>query len=502
VHDSLTFGLLVLCASGAALLAVQSHRLSERVRIPTPAFFLAAAALVVELVPSVHEPTHQLVERVVTVALVVILFDGGLHIGAARARASAPAILTLGVLGTFVTVLGAAVLVHLALDISWYAAVLVATAVAPTDPAVVFSVLGRREIEGRSGTVLEGESGANDPVGIALMAALLGAGSLSGHALLDVTGTFVLQMAVGAAVGLVGGHLLLQLMRRSPLPGEGLYPVRTLVAAGVLFGAASVAHGSGFLAVFLAGIVLGDERAPYKREVERFHSALASLGEVVAFAFLGLTVHLDVLAQRDVWLPGLVIGLLLALVVRPLLGFPLLLPARLNRGERAFVLFAGLKGAVPLLLGSLLVDAAVGGSGERLYGVVVVVVLVSVVLQGAMVPVVARWSGVRMQTVELEPFSIGVRLKDEPQGAHRLTVAAGSVADGRRIEDVPGLAEGTWISLVLRDGALVPVRGDTVLQATDEVLLLVDGEQDPHPVRALFLDEPSTDSPRPPRGRR
>lgn len=486
MHDSLTFGLLVLCASGAALLAVQSHRLSERVRVPTPAFFLAAAALVVELVPSVHEPTHRAVERVVTVALVVILFDGGLHIGAARARASAPAILTLGVLGTFVTVAGGAVLVHLVLRVSWYPSVLVATAVAPTDPAVVFSVLGRREIEGRSGTVLEGESGANDPVGIALMAALLSAGSLSGHALLDVTGTFLLQMAVGAAVGLAGGRLLLLLVRRSPLPGEGLYPVRTLVAAGVLFGTATVAHGSGFLAVFLAGIVLGDERAPYKGEIERFHSALASLGEVVAFAFLGFTVHLDVLGRSDVWVPGLAIGLLLALVVRPVLCLPLLQPARLGRGESAFVLFAGLKGAVPLLLGSLVVGSSVGG-GERLYGVVVVVVLVSVVLQGALVPVVARWSGVRMQTVELEPFSIGMRLRDEPQGAHRLTVAAGSAADGRRIEDVPGLAEGTWISLVLRDGVLVPVRGDTVLRAADEVLVLVDGPQDPQPVRAVFL---------------
>ena len=485
MHDTLTFGLLVLCTAGAALLAVQSHRLAERVRVPTPAFFLVAAALAVELVDSLHEPSHRTVERVVTLALIVILFDGGLHIGAARARAAAPAILSLGVMGTFATAAGGAVLAHLLLGVSWYAAVLVATAIAPTDPAVVFSVLGRREIEGRSGTVLEGESGANDPVGIALMAALLSAGSLSGGAAFEVLGTFALQMAVGTAVGLLGGRLLLLLMRHSALPAEGLYPVRTLVAAGVLFGAATVAHGSGFLAVFLAGIVVGDERAPYKREVERFHSALASLGEVVAFAFLGFTVHLEVLARADVWVPGVALGLLLALLVRPLLGLPLLLPARLSRGENAFVLFAGLKGAVPLLLGSLVVDSAVAG-GERLYGVVVVVVMVSVVLQGALVPTVARLLGVRMVTVELEPFSLGVRLRDEPQGAHRLTVAAGSVADGRRIEDVPGLAEGTWVSIVLRDRALVPVRGDTVLHPGDEVLVLVDGEQDPRPVRALF----------------
>ena len=472
-----TFGLQVLAASGAALLAVQSHRVSAWLRLPTPVFFLVAAALV-----PVDPPALRTVEQVVTIALVAILFDGGLHIGRARFRSAAAGILSLGVLGTFVTVVGGALLVHLVVGVSWYLSVLVATAIAPTDPAVVFSVLGQREVDGPSGTVLEGESGANDPVGIALMAALLGAGSQSGGALLDASGTFALQMLVGTAVGLVGGRLLLVLMRTA-LPAEGLYAVRTLVSAGALFGIATVAHGSGFLAVFVAGIVLGDERAPYKREVERFHSALASLGEVVAFALLGLTVDLDVLSRADVWLPGLAVGLLLAVVVRPLLGWPLLLPARLTRGEHGFVLFAGLKGAVPLLLGSMLLELH---GGARLYGIVVVVVLVSVAVQGTLVPVVARRLGVRMRRVEPEPFSIGVRVRDEPQGAHRVTVEAGSVADGKRIADVPGLAEGTWISLVLRDGGLLPVRGDTVLEAGDDVLVLIDEEQDPAVVCALF----------------
>jgi cell volume regulation protein A len=483
VHDTLAFGALVLAVSAAALLAVQSHGLTVRLRVPAPAVFLVAAAVLAAVLPGLEEPDHRAVERLVTVALVVILFDGGLHIGLSRFREAAATVLSLGVLGTFATVLGAALVAHLVLGGSWYVAVLVATAIAPTDPAVVFSVLGQREVEGRSGTVLEGESGANDPVGIALMAALLSAGGLSAGALGHVAGTFALQMVVGLAVGVLGARLLLLLMRRSPLPAEGLYPVRTLVAAGVLFGVATVAHGSGFLAVFVAGILLGDERAPYKREVERFHSALASLAEVVAFACLGLTVHLDVLARTDVWVPGLVLAVVLALVVRPLLNGPLLLPARLSRGESAFVLLAGLKGAVPLLLGSLLVPLP---GGERLYGVVVVVVLLSVVVQGGSVPLLARLLHVRMRVVEQEPFSLGVRLRDEPQGAHRLGVAAGSLADGRRVEQVPGIGEGTWISLLIRDHALLPVRGDTVLRAGDELLLLVDEEQDAGEVCRVF----------------
>lgn len=402
MDDAVRFGALVLAVSAAGLLAVQSHRLAVRVRIPTPAFFLVAAAVAARLVPDLQHVHHQTVERVVTVALVVILFDGGLSIGLPRFRTAAGPILSLGVLGTFVTVAGAAVLAHALLGVSWYLSVLVATAVAPTDPAVVFSVLGQREIEGRSGTLLEGESGANDPVGIALMAGLLGAGSLSGGALGHAAGTFALQMAVGLAVGVLGAHALLFLVRRVALPSEGLYPVRSLLGAGALFGLASLLHGSGFLAVFAAGVVLGTQRAPYRQEVLRFHAALASLGEIVAFAFLGLTVDLHVLARTDVWVPGLVLGLLLALVVRPVLAATLLVRSGLSRGERAFVLLAGLKGAVPLLLGSLLLPEQ---HGSRLYGVVVVVVLVSVLLQGTAVPGLARRLGVGIRDRELrEPY--------------------------------------------------------------------------------------------------
>ena len=258
----------------------------------------------------------------------------------------------MGVVGTFLTALGVAAFAHLALGLDWYAALLIATAVAPTDPAVVFSVLGEREVAGRSGTILEGESGANDPVGIALMASLLAAGRLSGARWARSSAQFALQMVGRAVVGVLGGRALLWFMRRVPLPGEGLYPLRTLACVLALFGVATLAHGSGFLAVFVAGILVGEARAPYKREIEHFHSALASLGEIVAFVVLGLTVDLDVLVDPDVWLPGLVIG-------RSRWRRDPAAGARaaargsgLTRHEKSFVMFAGLKGAVPILLGS------------------------------------------------------------------------------------------------------------------------------------------------------
>lgn len=382
------FALTVLLWSAVALVGVLSNRLAERVRIPLPVLALAAAAIVVRAVPSLHPPPELLVEEVLTVALIAILFNGGMHLGAARIRAAAQPVALAGVLGTFLTAAGGAVVARLLFGLDWYAALLVATAIAPTDPAVVFSVLGKRQITGRSGTVLEGESGANDPVGIALMASLLAAGSLSGGAFASVAVQFLVQMAVGAAVGLVGGQLLLRFMRGVRLPSEVLFPLRTLAWAGLLYGVATVAHGSGFLAVFLAGIVIGDEEVPHKLSIEGFHSVLASLAEIVAFVVLGLTVDLRVLVRADVLVPGLVLAVLVAFVVRPVFVGLCLLPARLRRNELAFVLFAGLKGAVPLLLGEMMRGAGVAHS-ERWYGIVAVVVIFSVLVQGTLTPVAA-----------------------------------------------------------------------------------------------------------------
>lgn len=476
MHDTSPFALVLLLTAAAGLAAVLSNRLTERLKVPAPALMLVAAAVLVKAVPALHAPAQLTVERLVTVALLCILFDGGMHIGVRRFRAAAVPITVVGVLGTFLTVAAAAVLAHYAFGLNWYVALLLATAVAPTDPAVVFSVLGQREVSGRSGTILEGESGANDPVGIALMASLLAAGGLTGGAVAQVGGEFLLQMVVGGVVGILGGRALLWFMRAVPLPSEGLYPLRTLASALVLYGVATLAHGSGFLAVFVAGIVLGDERAPYKREIERFHSALASFGEIVAFVVLGLTVDLATLARTDVWVPGLVLGAALMFVIRPVFVGLCLAPTTLERRERAFVLFAGLKGAVPILLGTFLLAADVPGP-ERLYGIVVVVVIFSVVGQGSLVPAVTRLLTLPVRTVEPEPWALGVRLRDEPGGAHRFTIAAGAPADGRTIKDLDRLPEDVWVSFVVRDQQLVSVTRDTTLQAGDDVLVLGDPDR-------------------------
>jgi potassium/hydrogen antiporter len=490
MHDVDTFAVVIASAAVAAVAAVMSNWVSERIRVPAPVIFLLVAAVASDLYPPLGHLSVEAVQRIVTLALAVILFDGGLNIGRGRFRAALGPVVWIGVVGTFVTAAAVAALAHYLFAFDWRVALLLGTALAPTDPAVVFSVLGRREVAGRAGTILEGESGANDPVGIALMIALLTATGTGSRVVLTGAVTFVLQMVVGAAVGVVGGSLLLAFMRRVPLPSAGLYPIRVLACALALYGLATLAHGSGFLAVFVAGLLIGDERAPYKAEIERFHSSLASLGEIVAFTVLGLSVRLADLPSKRIWLIGLVLAVLLVVVVRPVLVGVLTIPLALDRSERIFILFAGLKGAVPILLGTFILSAGGFADPLRVYDVIFVVVALSVLVQGSLVPVVARRVGLRMRFREPEPWAVGLRLRDEPQGLRRYVVSRGAVADGSTVGELP-LTENVWVSIVTRAGRLVPIRDDTVLRAGDEVLAITDPENDD--AEAIFT-RPADDS--------
>ncbi|MGE5133762.1 MAG: cation:proton antiporter [Gemmatimonadota bacterium] len=477
------FGLAVLLASLVVIAAVLAGRASERLRIPAPAFFLIAAATASDIWPPLGRLPFGTMEQAVTVALAVILFDGGMRIGWRRFRATAGATAWIGVAGTLVTAAAAAAAAHFLFSFGWRAALLIGTAIAPTDPAVVFSVLGRREIAGRSGLLLEGESGANDPVGIALLVALLAAAGTGAGAVGQVTVVFLLQMAVGIVIGAAGGRLLLAFMRRVPLPSEGLYPLRVLAGAMAIYGLATVAHGSGFLAVFIAGILIGDEHAPYKGEIAHFHSALASLAEIVAFVLLGLTIRLAALPQGNAWLIGLALAALLAFVIRPAGVGVLLWPVRLRRRERVFVLWGGLKGAVPIVLGAFIVQAGTPGA-PRIYEIIFVVVTFSVIVQGGTVPALARRLKIPLRTVEPEPWSLGVRFREEPGNVHRFVVAAGAAAAGTAVGEL-ALPEDAWISFILRGGQLVPAQAGTVVQPGDEVIVLAEAA-DEAGLRELF----------------
>ena len=330
-QEIVEFGRLVLVAAGGVMIAILSTKLTDRLRVPAPALFLLAAVLAAEL----SEPVRGVlsvrdVERIATVALILILFDGGMHVGWGRFKAAGVPIGLLGIAGTFATAGLLAAAAHYLFGFDWIIAWIIGAALAPTDPAVMFSVLGNREVRGRSGTILEGESGTNDP----------------GRDRADGRADRVRDERCGNGRDDRGGvpdrdghrprarpHRRLRAETAhaaGPLPNEGFYALRTLAAAGLIYAAAAVAGGSGFLAVFIAGVLVGDITAPYKARIARFHDSLAGLAEIVVFAALGLTIDLSTLGTDGLWVQGLVLALILAIAVRPLVVGPLLLPARLR----------------------------------------------------------------------------------------------------------------------------------------------------------------------------
>ena len=390
------FALLVLLVAGALVLAILSTRIADRLPVPAPVLFLVAAAIAASVWPQVGSAlSMRTVERIAVVALVVILLNGGLDIGWSRLRRSAGPVLSAGILGTFLTAGVVALAAHALLGLSWTLSGIVGAALAPTDPAVVFSVLGGREIEGRSGTVLEGEAGVNDPAGIALMLGMIEVATHPDASLLVILREFAVAMGLGVAFGLVAARALLPALRRLRLSSEELHPVLVLLLALALYGVTSLADGSGFLAVFILGLLLADASVPYQPQIERFSASLAGLAEIVVFMALGLTIDLGSIPGQT-WLDGLVLVLVLALVARPLTVLLTLTPFDLSRAELGFLAWSGLKGAVPILLAALATLGGVAGA-EAVYPLVFVVVLVSVTVQGGLVPRFAWLLGIPMR---------------------------------------------------------------------------------------------------------
>ena len=402
-----------LLISAALVLAVLGRLVAERVAVPYCSGASCGCGGVLGRVHGSRGRPLEDVQWIASAALIVILFDGGLHIGRAKFRRSAAEITALGVLGTFATAGLLTVAAHFVLGFSWMTAGLIGAALAPTDPAVTFSVFGDKEVKGRSGTILEGESGFNDPVGIALMIGMVDMATNDGSFWLVVE-EFVVEMGVGLAFGLVGGVVLVWAMRRLQLP-DALAPVWALGLVGVVYGLTAVLHGSGFLAVFIAGILAGDLTTRAWDATDSFVRALANLAELAVFVALGLTISLGAITDGDLWWQGLVLAALLAFVARPLVVAPLLLPAELTWGERGFIAWSGLKGAVPILLASL---AVVGGTDQsaEIYGIVFVVVLFSVVVQGtgyasSQPPSAFRWRTARATSVGLRSDPLFVRAR-------------------------------------------------------------------------------------------
>jgi cell volume regulation protein A len=468
---------LLLATCGLLLgVSVVFSRASQRTGVPIALLFIVVGMLAgSEGLGRIAFDDYQFAFRLGVVALALILFDGGLNtpLGAVR-KAAAPAgiLATAGVAGTAVLV---AVGAHF-LGLDWPEALLIGAVVSPTDAAAVFSVLRGSgiQLKRRVGVTLEAESGINDPVAVILTTVLTGnlltPGSAAGLRIpLEILIQLLVGTAVGAGVGFGGRHLL----SRLSLSAGGLYPVVTLALGLFAFGAATLVHGSGFLAVYLAGLLLGNGPLPYRTGLLRVHDALAWLSQVGMFLILGLLVYPSRLL--NVAFVGLALAALLAFVVRPLVVAICLAPFRYPRKEVLYIGWVGLRGAVPVVLATFPVLAGAPGAG-RLFDLVFFIVVANALVPGATVAWVTQRLGLQSKEPPAPQAVLAIESRQPLEGElMSFYIDEALVVTGMPLEELP-LPECAAVTLIVRENRLLPPTPGTTLEPGDHVHLIAQPE--------------------------
>jgi cell volume regulation protein A len=404
------------------------------------------------------------------VALALILFEGGLAAGWSEIRPVLVPSSALAILGTIVTAAVAGLFAAWLFDLTTLEGLLLGSILSCTDGAAVFAVLRGSTLRRRLARSLEGEAGFNDPIAVLLVIGFIDWVQKPGYGIGDMAVLFVEEIGIGLAVGLAVGWLGAEGLKRTRLASAGLYPVASLAIAGVAFGAADVLHGSGFLSVYLAGLTLGSAQIPAKRTIVTFHGGMGWLAQVVMFLALGLLVFPHQL--DEVALDGTVFALIIVFVARPIGVFASTIGLGFGIAERVVLGWAGLRGAVPVVLATFPVIAQTPHSLE-FFNIVFFAVLVSTVLQGTTFEGLARRLKVTTAESALpEPLLDVGAVRRLGAEVVEFPVAAGHAIAGHRVRET-GLPRDALLNVIIRgDQALLP-RGSTVIEAGDRLHLLV-----------------------------
>src|SRR4051794_1013391 len=381
--------LIVGALLSAGLLA---SLLASRVRVPGLVLFLAVGMVVgSDGLGLLDFEDYALARTVGIVALALILFEGGLAAGFPEIRPVLAPALTLAIAGTMITAIVTGLVAAWLFDFDTTEGLLVGAIVAGTDGAAIFALLRGSTLRRRLARTLEGESGMNDPIAILLVLGFIEKLMHPDYGIADFLWLFVRQIAIGGAVGLAVGYVFTFALREARLATAGLYPVATLASVALAFGAADTAHGSGFLAVYITGLMLGSAAIPAKQTIATFHEGMAWVAQLSMFLVLGLLVFPSDLGA--VALEGTVLALVLVLLARPLATIVCTAPFGFTLREQAVLGWAGLRGAVPVVLATFPVIDGIPRSHE-FFNIVFFVVLLSTILQGTTFEPLAKRLGV------------------------------------------------------------------------------------------------------------
>ena len=476
---------VVFLAAALLLIAVLASRASQWLGIPSLLLFLGIGMLAGSEGPGgIYFDDAALAQFVGVLALVFILFAGGLETKWTSTRAVLWKGLSLSTVGVVLSASLVGAVARFVLGAAWPEALLLGAIVSPTDAAAVLGVLRSRSanLKGHLQPLLEFESGSNDPMAVFLTLALVRVITEPQASSWGLVLTFFIQMAVGGAAGVAAGRLTVALLNRLKLEAEGLYPVLTLGMMLATYGATTLVKGNGFLAVYVAGIAVGNAEFIHKRSLVRFHDGLAWLMQIAMFLALGLLVFPSRLAP--VAGVGVLLSLFLMFVARPVSVFAALAFARLDWRQKLLTSWVGLRGAVPIILATFPRLAGVPNS-DLYFNLVFFIVLTSVLLQGTTMPLVARWLGLEEQQSPRRQYPLEfVPTAKSKSELVEVPVPANSPAAGKQIVDLHLPQSALFVLLSRGDDFLAP-RGATRLAAGDNVLVLAE-KQDLAAIRAIL----------------
>lgn len=465
VHQLDTF---VLVGSAVILCAILAVRFFSSAGLPTLLVFLLMGVALGESGLGIQFEDAELAHALGFAALALILAEGGLSTQWGEVRSAMRLGASLATLGVAVTVGVVAVAGHYLLGLDWKLAVLLGAVTAPTDAAAVFSVLRRVPLPRRLTGALEAESGLNDAPTVVLVT-LIASGAVQDNPWWKIAGIMGYEILAGTLIGIVVGFGGAWMMRRVALPASGLYPLAVLALAFLGYGSSAAVHASGFAAVYVAALVLGNTELPHRGPTKSFTEGLAWLAQIGLFVMLGLLLSPGRITWETVGL-ALLAGLVLTVVARPLSVLVSTVVAPMGWRDQAFLSWAGLRGAVPVVLMTIPLAKGVAGS-EELFDIVFVMVVVYTLLTGPTLPLVARLLGLARpsdpRALEVEAAPLDRLAADLLQVA----ITPGSRMHGVEVGELR-LPKGCSVSLVVRDGDTIVPEPRMALRAGDEVLVV------------------------------
>ncbi|WP_213453989.1 potassium/proton antiporter [Rhizomonospora bruguierae] len=465
------FDLALLVGAAVLLVAVAAVRLSSRLGLPSLLVYLALGVAIGESGLGITFENAQLTRVLGSCALIVIIAEGGLTSRWSAVRPVLGVSVSLATVGVLVSVLVVGAVVHLALGLPWRLALLYGAVLSSTDAAAIFSTLRRLRLRPRLSATLEAESGMNDAPAV-LLVILLSAASAGSHPWWYEVLIVGYELAGGALVGFAVGLAGVWTLRRAALPAAGLYPLAAVGLTVLAYAAGTVAYASGFLAVYVAGVLLGNGRLPHRQAILGFADGLAWLAQIGLFVLLGLLASPDRLAGAV--LPALLVGLALVVFARPLAVLVSVLPFRVCPADQAFLSWGGLRGAVPIVLATIPLSAAVPGA-TGLFDTVFVLVVVFTLVQGGTLAPVARRLGVTAPAEATELLVETAPLERMHADLLQVEVPAGSRLAGVHVDELR-LPVGAQVTLVERDGTGFVPGPDTRLRTGDSLLVVTSPE--------------------------